>query len=212
MKRTRRGPGRPVDPVRPDDLLDAATRVFARDGFGAARLADIAREIGITKGALAYHHPSKEGLYLAVLSRLTAELGGLVAGALTGGGDWTDRLDRLGVAVTRVVGPRPDAARLLLRELTDGGPFVEGPGGATVSAVLAAVVAFLEEGLRAGLVAPQDPRHLAGTIVSLHLGWFGARTLSAALLGGDPADAAAVAARERELLAQVRRLCGRPPG
>jgi AcrR family transcriptional regulator len=201
----RRRPGRPLEPVRPEALLDAAARVFARDGYGAARLSDVAAEVGISKGALAWHHPSKEALYLAVVEHLTAELGGLVSGATVNGQlPWPERLDALGQDVTRVLAARPDAARVLLRELVERGPFLAGPGAALVGVVVSAVVAFLEEGARDGHLAVGDLRHLAGTIVLTHLGWFGTPALVGAL-GADPA------LREREVLAQIRRLCGLPP-
>ncbi|MEZ4237257.1 MAG: TetR/AcrR family transcriptional regulator [Myxococcota bacterium] len=202
---TGRRPGRPREPVPRENLLAAACRVFDRDGYGAARLADIAREAGISRGALAYHFATKDALYDEVLSGIAGGFHRLVAEALSGRASWEARLDALGDASVAVLGQRPDVARLMLRELVDGGPYVAGPGGAVVDALVDAIVAFLEEGLAAGLVAPQDPRHLAGTIVALHVAWFGAPALTGRL-GGTAPDAVAV--RSEQVRAQVRRLCG----
>lgn len=206
----RRRPGRPHDPVQRPTLLAAAARVFDRCGFAAAPIAEIAREAGISKGALAYHFPTKEALYHALMASILADFGALVGVAATVDAGWLDRLDALGRASVGALGARPEVARLMLRELLDGGPFVSGPGADGFARVLALVVAFLDEGVAAGLAAPQDPRHLAGTIVAAHVAWFGAPTLSGGLVG-DPTSAEAIAARERELLAQIRRLCGAPP-
>ncbi|WP_299562964.1 TetR/AcrR family transcriptional regulator [uncultured Mycolicibacterium sp.] len=47
-------------------LIDAAEEVFARKGFGAASLDDIADAAGYTKGAIYKHFATKEDLFLAV--------------------------------------------------------------------------------------------------------------------------------------------------
>jgi AcrR family transcriptional regulator len=48
-------------------LLEAALRIFARDGFEAARLEDIAKESGHTRGAFYANFESKEDLFFALL-------------------------------------------------------------------------------------------------------------------------------------------------
>jgi AcrR family transcriptional regulator len=50
-------------------VLDAALRVFGRDGYAAARLDDIATEAGVTKPIVYRHFESKKALYLALLRR-----------------------------------------------------------------------------------------------------------------------------------------------
>jgi TetR/AcrR family transcriptional regulator, cholesterol catabolism regulator len=53
--------------VRRDQILDAAARIFARDGFHAARMDDIAAELDLTKAALYYYCDSKEDLFVKVI-------------------------------------------------------------------------------------------------------------------------------------------------
>ena len=50
-------------------LLKAARRVFARDGFEAARIDDVATEAGYTRGAFYAHFKSKEAVFLALLEQ-----------------------------------------------------------------------------------------------------------------------------------------------
>jgi AcrR family transcriptional regulator len=55
-------------------LLDAAAEVFARKGFAAATLDEIAEGAGFTRGAFHHHFASKEELFLAVIARRDEEL------------------------------------------------------------------------------------------------------------------------------------------
>lgn len=48
-------------------IVAAATRVLARQGYARTSLHDIAREAGMSKGALHYHFPTKESLVAKVL-------------------------------------------------------------------------------------------------------------------------------------------------
>ncbi len=48
-------------------LLQAAQRIFTRDGFEAARIDDIASEAGYTRGAFYAHFGSKEDLFFAMV-------------------------------------------------------------------------------------------------------------------------------------------------
>jgi AcrR family transcriptional regulator len=64
---------------RRDQILAAATRAFARAGFAATGLDDIAAEAGVSRVILYRHFDSKTDLYRAVLdhacSRLAATVG-----------------------------------------------------------------------------------------------------------------------------------------
>ncbi|MBV9769893.1 MAG: TetR family transcriptional regulator, partial [Bryobacterales bacterium] len=50
-------------------LLDAAYRIFARDGFEASRIEDIAGATGHTRGAFYAHFQSKEDLFFALFEQ-----------------------------------------------------------------------------------------------------------------------------------------------
>src|SRR5271167_1423232 len=53
-------------------LLLAAEQIFARDGFEAARLEDIASMAGYTRGAFYANFDSKEDIFFALLERWIA--------------------------------------------------------------------------------------------------------------------------------------------
>jgi len=64
---------------RREQILAAATRAFARNGFAATSLDDIAAEAGITRVLLYRHFDSKTDLYQAALDRFTGLLSDQVA-------------------------------------------------------------------------------------------------------------------------------------
>ncbi|MGW0485398.1 TetR/AcrR family transcriptional regulator [Nonomuraea sp. NPDC003214] len=92
---------------RREQILDAATRAFARAGYAATGLDDIAAEAELTRAMLYRHFDSKAGLYRAVLDRACARLA-----EATGGDDYDD--DAI-PALLRAAGADPDGFRLLFR-------------------------------------------------------------------------------------------------
>jgi len=63
--------------ARPDEILDAALSVFVEQGFTAARVEDIAKRAGLSKGAVYLYFPSKE----AMLNTLVEQSVGALAKA-----------------------------------------------------------------------------------------------------------------------------------
>lgn len=59
---------------RKEQILSAATEAFARSGFAATSLDDIAAQAGVSRVILYRHFDSKTDLYQAVLDRMCARL------------------------------------------------------------------------------------------------------------------------------------------
>ena len=55
---------------RIDQILNAATAVFARRGFHEARMDDIVAESGLSKGALYWYFKSKDAIITAILTNI----------------------------------------------------------------------------------------------------------------------------------------------
>ncbi len=55
---------------RPDEILDAALRVFARCGLHKTNLEEVAREAGISKGTIYLYYKNKEELFVAAAHRV----------------------------------------------------------------------------------------------------------------------------------------------
>jgi len=53
--------------ARPAEILDAALKVFAAKGFAAARMEDIARAAGVTKGTIYLYFENKEAVFKSLV-------------------------------------------------------------------------------------------------------------------------------------------------
>lgn len=73
-------------------LLDAAKRIFAQQGFEAARLEDIAAGAGYTRGAFYANFKSKEDIFFALFEEWVRERIESFAGALRRHSDPTEKL------------------------------------------------------------------------------------------------------------------------
>jgi AcrR family transcriptional regulator len=92
---------------RREQILAAATRAFARTGFAATSLDDIAAEAGISRVILYRHFDSKHEMYRAVLDRACTRLANTV-----GADNFTsDSIPTL----LRAASDDPDGFRLLFR-------------------------------------------------------------------------------------------------
>jgi len=84
-----------VSVTRKNQILDAATAVFARLGFHDARMDDIVQASGLSKGALYWYFKSKEDIITAISQRLfTTDIEQLV-GLLHAEGSVSERLQQL---------------------------------------------------------------------------------------------------------------------
>jgi AcrR family transcriptional regulator len=73
--------------VREQQLIDAATRLFAQRGYEAVSVDDLAAEVGVTKPIVYAYFGSKEGLYAAGVHRLIEQCGARARAAAEGAGD-----------------------------------------------------------------------------------------------------------------------------
>ncbi len=103
-------------------LLQAATRLFADNGYHGASVRDICNLAGANPGAVSYHFGGKRQLYRAVLRRAAAGLADMGPAADDDNGERApvSVLDALRRVLDHM--QSDDAAtRLLLRDLADGG-------------------------------------------------------------------------------------------
>lgn len=80
-------------------IIEAAARIFRRDGYAGARLTDIAAEIGMKAGSLYYHFASREDLVEAVMAAGTRRTRAVVAHRLAELPADADHMTRIATAI-----------------------------------------------------------------------------------------------------------------
>jgi len=85
-------------PPRPDvseerraQIIEAAMAVFAREGFPRSRMDDIAKEAGLSKGALYWYFKSKDAIIIALLEHLLSGYAEKLRTLREAGGSATER-------------------------------------------------------------------------------------------------------------------------
>ncbi len=146
------GPKREVatQPEGRTRALQAATRLFAANGFGATSVQDIADALGVTKQAVLHHFPSKEHLREAVLDEILQHWNERLPKLLLAATASEDRFDAVFGELFHFFFHEPDRARLILREALDRPAVVrrllEGP----VRPWLRAVAGYIHSGVERG--------------------------------------------------------------
>jgi len=81
--------------VTRETLLQAGLTVFSRKGFDAATLEDIAREAGVTRGAIYWHFGSKTELFTALMDKYSSRGAMILQQAAAEGGSFNEILRRI---------------------------------------------------------------------------------------------------------------------
>ena len=93
-------------------LLDAAETVFFARGVANATLEQIAREAGVTRGALYWHFKDKGALYAAMLERVRFPIESIADGSQTAEQDPLTTLERHVCSIMTFVGENPSIRRV----------------------------------------------------------------------------------------------------
>jgi len=147
---------RPESAIR-QRILDAASSAFAENGFGGARVDEIARRAGVNKALLYYHVGNKQTLYTAVLMRNFDRVEAALAVAMTPGGSAHDRLAAVIAAVTRTLQTYPDHPRIVMRELAAAGSHLQPEALDRMLRLVDIVRRLLADGVRGGEFRATEP-------------------------------------------------------
>ena len=160
------------DEERRSRILDAASSVFAEEGFAGARVDEIAARAGVNKAMLYYHVGDKTALYSAVLLRNLDRVRTALGEALAVEGSARHRLEAVITALTRMVQQHPDHPRIVLREIASGAAHLEPEVLAAMLEAVDVVRGLITEGTRSGEFRSMDPvlTHLTlvGAVVFLN--------------------------------------------
>ena len=175
-------------------LLDAAVRVFARKGFHASRVGDIAEEAGVAHGLLYHYFTSKDQVLEAVFHENWNVLLARIASVEETDEPAADQLRHIAAIVLRTWLHLPDVVRVVVQEFGRSPELAERL--AELTQPIDAIQRVIARGIERGEFRQDvDPRFAAavvyGSIDELLTAW---------VLGRLPSDEEDVAAAERTLL------------
>jgi AcrR family transcriptional regulator len=86
------------DPVKREQILEGAKRIFLKMGFDAASMNDVTREAGVSKGTLYVYFANKEELFSAMIESERAAFVAMIRTALAENEDLETGLYKFGVS------------------------------------------------------------------------------------------------------------------
>jgi TetR/AcrR family transcriptional regulator, fatty acid metabolism regulator protein len=175
-------------------LLDAAVRVFARKGYHASRVGDIAEEAGVAYGLLYHYFQSKEEVLLTVFRETWRALIATIRSVEQAGDPPREQLRKVAEILLRSWRRDPDLVRVLVLEVTRS-QHLPGEMDEIVQS-FAAIQEIVERGQADGTIRADLDARLAsyvfyGAIEELLTGW---------VLGRLPDSEEDVARAERTLV------------
>jgi AcrR family transcriptional regulator len=159
--------------ARPDEVLDAALKLFIERGFAATRVEDIAAQAGLSKGAVYLYFPSKEAILEGLVQRAVLPVANSALGVLQNySGDPRPVIAAaLKIVAVRLNDPKLIAIpRLLIREMINFPELAQMYREQVIDRVVPAVEMLVRNGIRDGYFRPLDPeltlRSIIGPIIA----------------------------------------------
>ncbi|MBL8554632.1 MAG: TetR/AcrR family transcriptional regulator [Phenylobacterium sp.] len=187
---------------RPGEIVEAALEVFAEKGFAAARLDEIARRAGVSKGAVYLYFETKEDIFRAVVTRaISPNIAAVQAMAAAHPGPISELIGGVAKVVAEVIAGTliGSVAKMVIAEAGNFPEIARVWHDELVAQALAAMSTAIEAAQARGEVRPGDPRTYAIQLVAPLLMTVLWRETFVPV-GARPFDTAAVAAQHVETL------------
>jgi len=175
-------------------LLDAAVRVFARKGFHASRVGDIAEEAGVAHGLLYHYFESKDQVLEAVFHENWNVLVERIASVEQTDEPAAEQIRHIAAILLRTWLHLPDVVRVVVREFGRSPELAERIG--ELAQPIQAIQRVIARGIERGEFRRDIDAHFAATVVYGSID----ELLTAWVLGRLPSGEEEVATAEKTLL------------
>src|SRR5256712_8190255 len=149
------------DSAKPQQIVDAAIRVFARNGYYNSRVSDIAREAGIASGTIYLYFRTKDEILVTLFREKMAQWVALVRREIATERGAEAKIRKLVALHFAVLEGDPDLAEVVEVELRQGQKFFRGASAHEVSAYFDLIGSVLQEGIAAGQIRSDLPVKIA---------------------------------------------------
>jgi TetR/AcrR family fatty acid metabolism transcriptional regulator len=138
------------DPDKPQQIIEAAVRVFARKVYYNSRVSDNAREAGIAAGTIYHYLNTKDDILVTLFRDKMAEFVGALRKAIADEPDAASKVRRLVALHFCMLEENPELAEVVQVELRQGQKFFRGASSQEIGAYFALIGTELEEGVAEG--------------------------------------------------------------
>jgi TetR/AcrR family fatty acid metabolism transcriptional regulator len=149
------------DPDKPQQIIDAAIRVFARDGYYNSRVSDIAREAGMASGTIYLYFRTKDDILITLFRERMAQWLADLRKAIAVEPDAVAKLRRIVTLHFAMLEEHPDLADVVQVELRQGQKFLRGAAAQEITSYFALIGSILEEGIAVGRIRRDLPVKVA---------------------------------------------------
>ncbi|MAG29494.1 MAG: hypothetical protein CL908_01215 [Deltaproteobacteria bacterium] len=188
---------------RRHELINAAIDVFGEAGFAGARIDEVARRVGIRRPSVLYHFPDKQALYSASIEDVVVDIWQRIRSTEQVPGD---RLEAIADGWVDFVIERPNAARLLLRQLIDADPLQIPAIDAPIRGLFEVIQRAIEDRTGSATAKRLDATEFSLILSSTSLVWVASRSAVEGALGLDTLSPQAVQRHRRTLHVLIRQL------
>jgi TetR/AcrR family fatty acid metabolism transcriptional regulator len=157
-------------------ILESAVRVFAENGFFAARIRDIAAGAGVAEGTIYLYFDGKDDLLLTAFRDKVAEFCASVKDVLSSSLPFQERLSRFVAHQFESIEADPPLATVLLLESRQSSKFYGGAVRDVLRSYAQAIDELLASGQHSGELRPDADvplarRMLIGALEEIELEW-----------------------------------------
>jgi TetR/AcrR family fatty acid metabolism transcriptional regulator len=153
------------DSDKHQQIIEAAVRVFARNGYYNSRVSDIAREAGVASGTIYLYFKTKDEILVTLFREKMAAWVASVRDEIAGEPDPVAKIRRLVALHFSVLEKDPALAEVVQVELRQGHKFFRGASAHEISAYFELIGSVLEEGQAAGVFRDDVPVKIATKVL-----------------------------------------------
>jgi TetR/AcrR family fatty acid metabolism transcriptional regulator len=153
------------DSDKHQQIIEAAVRVFARNGYYNSRVSDIAREAGVASGTIYLYFKTKDEILVTLFREKMAAWVAHVREQIASEPDPVAKIRRLVALHFTVLEKDPALAEVVQVELRQGHKFFRGASAHEVSAYFDLIGTVLQEGQAAGVFRDDVPVKIATKVL-----------------------------------------------
>ncbi|MBD3184666.1 TetR family transcriptional regulator [Candidatus Poribacteria bacterium] len=152
-------------PEKYKSIIDAAVKVFAREGFHNAKIQDIAKEAGIAHGTVYIYFDSKDALLISVFEEKLGELIDYVKSEIEKIESPEEKIRRLISLQVEIMKENPNLTELMLVEFPQTGRFLDCSAMDRVGEYIELITDILKQGVSKGIFDSDIDSDMLATII-----------------------------------------------